>query len=100
MIHYTCDGCQRKINPEEEIRYVVRLEVYAAFDAGDEPDAERDHLQEISDILEEIEDLDSEQVGPDVYQQVRYDLCSDCRKKFLCNPIGRVTSRRVGFSNN
>ena len=32
MIHYTCDRCKRTINPENELRYVVRLEVYASLD--------------------------------------------------------------------
>lgn len=100
MIQYTCDCCQRLINPEEEVRYVVRMEIYAAFDAAEDVDCDRDHLQEIEDILESLSDLEDSDIGADVFQQVRYDLCSDCRKKFLSNPLGRVTSRKVGFSNN
>lgn len=101
MIQYTCDCCQRLINAEDEVRYVVRMEIYAAFDAGgEELDCDRDHLQEIEDILESLEDLEDADIGADVFQQVRYDLCGDCRKKFLVNPLGRVASRKVGFSNN
>ena len=41
MIHHSCDRCQRLIETDDEIRYVVRLEVQAnmgdnAFAEGDE----------------------------------------------------------------
>ena len=29
MIHYSCDRCGRAIDPKEELRYVVRVEVEA-----------------------------------------------------------------------
>jgi hypothetical protein len=31
MIHYTCDRCKREIDPEQELRYVVKLEIQAAM---------------------------------------------------------------------
>ena len=59
MIHYTCDCCKRSIDPERELRYVVRVEVYAAIDnVDDDGDDERDHLQEIQDILERLDDAE------------------------------------------
>jgi hypothetical protein len=101
MIHYTCDGCRRSIDTDDEVRYVVRMEVYAAFDACDEEsDPGRDNLQEIDDILDALDDLENDAIGSDIFQQVRYDLCSECRKQFLRNPLGRLASRNVGFSNN
>lgn len=100
MIHYTCDGCHRPIDTEGELRYVVRLEVYAAFDACEEDqDTGHDHLQEIDDILETL-DLDDAEFEEDVFQQVRYDLCGECRRRFLKNPLGKLTTRDLGFSNN
>ena len=104
MIRYSCDLCKREIDPEHDLRYVVKVELYAAFDpamAGDEDD-DRDHLEEIQDILERMEDSEDDQIGDDVYQQLRFDLCPECRKKFLQNPLGReiVTAKAVGFSKN
>jgi len=102
MIRYTCDLCRRELDPEEDLRYVVKLEVYAAFDpaASNEEDDDRDHLQEIQDILERLEDAESEQIGDDVYQQFRFDLCPQCRKKFIKNPLGREPAKAFGFSKN
>ncbi len=104
MIRYSCDLCKRELDPEDDLRYVVKVEVYAALDSAADDDAEddRDHLQEIQDILERLEDAEDDQVGADVYQQLRFDLCPECRKKFLKNPLGRQVplAKAVGFSKN
>ena len=102
MIRYSCDLCKREIDPEGDLHYVVKMEVYAAFDpaASDEDDDDRDHLQEIQDILERLGDAESDQIGDEVYQQLRFDLCPECRKKFIKNPLGRETARVFGFSEN
>ena len=74
MIHYTCDSCQKPIDPEQDVRYVVRLEVYASLGTDEGPeDDDRDHLEEIQDILESL-DVDEEEVGEEVYHKSRYDL--------------------------
>jgi hypothetical protein len=89
------------IDPQRELRYVVRLEVYAALDpSADDADDDRDHLQEIQDILERLDDADDEQLSDDVYHHNRYDLCSECRNRYVKNPLGRVAMQELGFSQN
>jgi hypothetical protein len=102
MIRYSCDLCKRDLDPEEDLRYVVKMEVYAALDptTGAEEDDDRDHLQEMQEILERMEDVENDQIGEDVYQQLRFDLCPECRKKFLKNPLGREVVKAFGFSEN
>ncbi len=102
MIHYCCDVCQRTIDSENELRYVVRMEVYAAMDASaDREDAgDRDHLEEIQDILQRVEDDESDRIDNDVYQQLRFDLCPECRVRFLKNPLARETIKQFHFSPN
>ena len=100
MIHYTCDSCKKQIDPEHDVRYVVRLEVYASLGASEDPeDDDRDHLEEIQDILESL-DVDEDEVSEEVYHKSRYDLCSVCRERYLRNPLGRVARQQVGFSQN
>jgi hypothetical protein len=101
MIHYSCDCCKRALDPDE-LRYVVKMEVYAAFDpdASKELDDDRDHLQEIQEILQHSDDVTDSQIGSDVYEQLRFDLCNDCRKKFIKNPLGREISKQFDFSKN
>jgi hypothetical protein len=103
MIHYSCDVCQCPLDPEHDLRYVVRVEVYTAVSDGPAAiDEDRDHLEEMQDILERLDDLapDVEQLGDDVYQQLRFDLCSECRKKFLRDPLGRRLAGQLDFSKN
>jgi hypothetical protein len=101
MIHYSCDCCKRSLS-DEDLRYVVRMEVYAAFEQNpfQEIDNDRDHLHEIQDILERADDLNDDAVAPEVYDQMRFDLCSECRKKFVKHPLGRELTELVAFSKN
>jgi hypothetical protein len=100
MIHHSCDLCKRLIDSEEDLRYVVKIEVYAALDplAADEDD-DRDNLLEMQEILQRMEDMEEGTVGDDVYQTLRFDLCRECRRKFLKNPLGRE-SKKFNFSKN
>ncbi len=102
MIHHSCDCCKRLIDPQHALRYVVRMEVYAAMESSDvdEEEADRDHLAEIHDILERMDDAESDRLGDDIYQQLRFDLCPECRQKFLNNPIARDASTQLDFSEN
>jgi len=103
MIHYSCDVCRCALDPEQDLRYVVRMEVYAAM--GDGPaavDDDRDHLEEIQDILERLDDLSpaDHELGEDVYQQLQFDLCCECRRKFMRDPLGRRLIGQLDFNKN
>jgi hypothetical protein len=104
MIRYSCDWCKRELDSQDDLRYVVKMEIFAAIDpaATDDDEDDRDHLEEIQDILERMEDSTSDQIGDDVYQQLRFDLCPECRRKFLKNPLGRkaVAAKAFKFSTN
>ena len=58
MIHYTCDRCKCEINPEEELRYSVQVEIKAVFDTTNHQvdDNDTDHLLELHEILERLDD--------------------------------------------
>ncbi len=87
---------------------MVRIEIYAALDeeasgnAGECDIDEADHLQDIEDLLEEMDDLQDAlgEADEDLYKQVRYDLCEKCRARFLRNPFGQTTRKQLGFSKN
>ncbi len=102
MIHHSCDLCKRLIDTEQDVRDVVKMEVYAALDpALDETDDERDGLQEVQDMLQRMEETGTEGVEEDeVYQSLRFDLCPECRKKFLKQPLGRAAMKQFDFSQN
>lgn len=105
MIHCNCicDICKCSIDLEHELRYVIRIEAYAALDDADAAiDDDRDYLAEIHDVLEGLDEMDAngERLGDDVYKQFKFDMCADCRKKFLEDPLGRRLAQQLDFSKN
>jgi hypothetical protein len=101
MIRYSCDLCKRDLDAQTDLRYVVKVEVFAAMDA-DAFDDDSDPLEDIQDIIESMDDAEDDQVGEEVCQQLRFDLCPECRRKFVKNPLGRETfaANVSGFSKN
>ncbi len=101
MIHYTCDRCKRQINTTDQTRYVVQIEVQSAMEGPiTEMDDDVDQLSELHQILEGIADED---LGCDLHESShrgRYDLCPECHRQFLKNPLGRDAMLALGFSNN
>ena len=99
MIHYTCDRCKRLLDPVEELRYIVKMEIQAAFDPVEscELDEDRDHLSEIHEILESS---DPDDLLEEVEQRRSFDLCSECFRRFQKNPLGCELTAQFGFSNN
>ena len=102
MIHFSCDRCNRLLDPENDIRYVVRMEVRAVMDCADagDIDEDRDYLLEIEEILERLSDEECDEIGDEVYHRRRYDLCADCRRKLMSNPLGKDTVSPIQFSPN
>ena len=102
VIHFSCDRCKRPIDPHDDLRYAVRIEVRAKLGVEDGLDEEddRDHLMEIHEILESEEASADDMVGEDVYQQRRFDLCPECYRKFARNPVGRERNVELNFSQN
>ena len=102
MIHYSCDRCQRLIETDDEIRYVVRLEIETKL--GDnvfaDQEDDRDHLLEIHEILERQEDELESLEDDEVYARKRFDLCAECHKAYVRNPMSQEISKPVDFSQN
>lgn len=103
MVHYTCDMCGRPLLADEDIRYVVKIEVYTACDAmemddDDDMDAEIWEMEEgngqgdASCPAEEFEDGD--------YKMFRFDLCTKCHKKYLQDPLFLKSWNKTRFSEN
>jgi hypothetical protein len=102
MIHFSCDRCKRVIDSEQELRYIVRMEIEAVMDPihEQEPQDDRDHLLEIDEILERVGASECDSLGDDIYQKRRYDLCPQCFRKFNNNPLAREKKTALGFSHN
>jgi hypothetical protein len=103
MLHVTCDLCGKNLCPGQDHRYVVKMEVFAAHDPAKitEADLDDDHMEALSELLQGIEDAE---VDPDSAEpsskQFRYDLCPECCKKFVQDPLGKENAQKFHFSEN
>jgi hypothetical protein len=100
MVHFTCDQCGRELSKGED-HYIVKIEVFAAHDPTEltEEDFEEDHMEAVSQLLQELEDDGALEVEP-ASKHFRYDLCDDCRKKFSRDPLNKDTAQKFDFSEN
>lgn len=103
MLHITCDLCGKELLPGDDPRYVVKLEVFAARDPLEitEADLEEDHMEAVSQLLRDEEEglVNSEDVAPP-YKCFRYDLCGECHKRFVRDPLGKEAIQKFDFSEN
>ena len=102
MVHYTCDMCGKPLLSDEDVRYVVKIEVYAAYDPMEitEEDLDRDHKKEIADLLSQMEDMDPEELEEGVYKRMRFDLCAACHRRYLANPLAVKVRRDLDWTDN
>jgi len=102
MLHVTCDLCGKELLPGDDHRYVVKVEVFAAHDPSEitEADLDDDHMEAVSQLLQDMDDLeDPDELAPP-YKKFRYDLCPECHKKFLRDPLGKEGAQKFDFSEN
>ncbi len=99
MLHFTCDFCGCEMG---ESRFVAKMEIYPAFDPEelDEGNLDSDHLQEISEIIAEMELSGDQQLEDCGAKFFRFDLCPECQRKFVKDPLGRDALSRLNFSEN
>lgn len=105
MIHYNCDMCGNSLVPEEDDRYVVKIEIYAACDSMevDDDDDLIDDFEEDDEEEEEEEEEDNinhEEMDGVEYKTFRYDLCSKCHSRYMQDPLSINSIRRGRFSEN
>ncbi len=104
MIHYNCDMCGKSLVPEEDDRYVVKIEIYAACDSMEVDDDEGliDDFEEEDeeDEEEEVDNIDPEEMDGVEYKTFRYDLCSKCHSRYMQDPLSINSIRRGRFSEN
>ena len=102
MIHYNCDMCGKSLVPEEDDRYVVKIEIYAACDSMevDDDDLIDDFEEDDEEEEEEVDNIDPEEMDGVEYKTFRYDLCSKCHSRYMQDPLSINSIRRGRFSEN
>jgi hypothetical protein len=101
MTHITCDHCGKQLRSGQD-HFIVKIEVFAAHDPAEitEADLEEDHMEAVSQLLREMEDADEADALEPTSQHLRYDLCPDCRRRFLRDPLSKDSIHKFDFSEN
>jgi hypothetical protein len=101
MLHVTCDCCGKELRAGEK-HFVVKIEVFAAQDPAEltEEDLDEDHMEAVSQLLQEMEDdLDAVATLEPVSRHLRFDLCMECRSRYLRDPLSKEAAK-FHFSEN
>jgi hypothetical protein len=90
----TCDlcGCDLLLR---DVHYIVDTRVYAAYDPLEisRVDLERDLEAELRALIAELHRkiasaATAQQIADSVCKVFRFDLCPECQRKFLAEPLG------------
>jgi hypothetical protein len=102
MIHFTCDLCGKPLLTDEQTRYVVKIEVYAAYDPMEvaAEDVDGDHSEEINALMDHMKGMSAQEAEEQVYKKFRFDLCPSCQARFLKDPLFRVARKQARFGDN
>jgi len=102
MIHFTCDLCGKTLLADEDTRYVVRIEVSAAYDPMEitSADLEDDRSDDIRDLLRRMEDSSADDLEDQVYKVFRFDLCPSCQAEYIRDPLLSARRLRARFERN
>lgn len=98
MLKLACDICGKTLLLDEDVRYTVIIEVFAAYDPLEltEDDLRKDHRQALRDLVERMKTLDPERAQDSVYRRFEFQLCPRCQREYLRDPLRLGRSRNAG----
>jgi hypothetical protein len=94
----TCDACGAGLLLDSDVRYVLRIEGFAAYDPMEltRQDLERDFDSDMHRVLESLSSLSAEDAMNQVHRSFRFDLCPGCWGKYLKDPLASARGPQVG----
>jgi len=83
------------------VRYVTKVEVYAAYDPLEitEEDLRRATKEKWSELIDAVRDADPKELEAQVHQVFRFDLCPECRARYVKDPILSARPREEAGSS-
>jgi hypothetical protein len=96
--------CGKEMSEDSNERFIVKIEVFTAPPNTGQlslEDLEVDHMESLNQQLRDDERLE-ESVPSPTAKKLRYDLCPDCQRKFVKNPLRSEPSNssKFDFSEN
>jgi hypothetical protein len=87
----SCDRCGKGLLVDGEVRYLVNVEVRAAYDPMEitPEDLAEDRTGEIRSLMEQLARMTGQGAMDSVYRKLVFDLCPACQRAYLADPLGR-----------
>lgn len=93
-IRYACDKCGLRMKANDGGRFIVKMELFAAAGPVDLDAVESsDPRQGVREIIASLAQADPDEIEDRNYRSFRFDLCDECRRLLLANPLGMGGSR-------
>ena len=92
MIKLDCDLCVKTLLADEDVRYVVKIDVFAAYDPVEltDEDLKKDLKAELRRLVKAMEHMDPEKAQDSVYRHFEFHLCPACQKEYIKDPLHRL----------
>ena len=89
MDHLTCDACGEPLLLDADVRYIVKIEGYAAYDPLEitRNDLARDLEGEMREALRSLEGKSAEEAQDEVHRTFELDLCARCWRSYVKDPL-------------
>jgi len=106
MKHFSCDACGKDLQAVGELRYVVQVQIKAIgpTECLKMPDLDQNQLDAMAEYLEELErsgdDGSLAAASTAIPAPFEFDLCPNCYRRWLQDPLGRDPVRKWQFSAN
>jgi len=97
MIHFTCDMCGKHIHPQNDDRFRVLIDMEQMRPGEDDSDLEGEYLDDYDDFAMDDNYPEDEE---DAYHSFKFDLCRECARMYLEDPLMRKLPRRLRFMDN
>jgi hypothetical protein len=87
-----CDVCGAALLADEDVRYILRIQGFAAYDPLEitKADLDRDLDGELRAILDGLERKNPEEAQDEVYRSFHFDLCPACWRRYLKDPLAGI----------
>ncbi len=84
-----CDSCGEPLLVEGNVRYVAKIEVYAAYDPLEitEQDFEEATEENMAHLIDQMRESSEKELQDQVYQSFHFDLCPRCRSLYVRDPL-------------
>ncbi|HEY1186884.1 MAG TPA: hypothetical protein VGE74_04460 [Gemmata sp.] len=102
MMHFSCDICGKDMTQDGAERYVLKMEAFACSDGGalTDEDVGTDQVEEMARLLSDLEEGEELPQPLPLCKKMRFDLCPNCFRKFVNDPLGRESAAKFDFSPN